>query len=293
MYVFVNDEPFTERFKRHIRAATKSKVEFGLVPKEQWEIPEWINRTKMQEYMEKLKRTPYGDSESYRKMCRYQSGFFMHHPLLDNYDYYWRIEPNVRYFCNLKLGKDPFRVMRDEKKKYGWVLSLLEFPQTVRTLWATTKNFVRDNPEIANMNGNMIKFVSDTGGQKYNFCHFWSNFEIADLHFMRSKEYTAYFNYLDQAGGFFYERWGDAPVHSIAVALFLDKSEVHYFDNIGYYHEPFTHCPAVKAGTCRCMPEDSMAYDAFGYSCLWRWDLVHGRDPKQMEEKLIDDAVAV
>lgn len=27
-----------------------------------------------------------------RKMCRYQSGFFWRHPLLDNYKYYWRIE---------------------------------------------------------------------------------------------------------------------------------------------------------------------------------------------------------
>lgn len=45
----------------------------------------------------------------------------------------------------------------------------------------------------------------------------------------------SFFNYLDKSGGFFYERWGDAPVHSIAVALFLDKSEVEYFENIGEY----------------------------------------------------------
>lgn len=26
---------------------------------------------------------------------------------------------------------------------------------------------------------------------------------------------------------FFYERWGDAPVHSIAATLFLDRSRIH------------------------------------------------------------------
>lgn len=27
-------------------------------------------------------------------------------------------------------------------------------------------------------------------------------------------------------GGFFWERWGDAPVHTLAAAMFLGKSEV-------------------------------------------------------------------
>lgn len=47
------------------------------------------------------------------------------------------------------------------------------------------------------------------------------------------------------------------------------------------------------------MPEDSIgawlltAYDAYRYSCLWRWDIVNDRDPDEMERKLIDAAIAV
>jgi alpha 1,2-mannosyltransferase len=48
-----------------------------------------------------------------------------------------------------------------------------------------------------------------------------------------------YFEYLDKAGGFYYERWGDAPVHSIAAALFARKDQIHFFQDIGYRHEPF------------------------------------------------------
>lgn len=33
----------------------------------------------------------YGGSESYRRMCRYQSGLFFRHELMKPYDYYWRI----------------------------------------------------------------------------------------------------------------------------------------------------------------------------------------------------------
>jgi hypothetical protein len=48
-----------------------------------------------------------------------------------------------------------------------------------------------------------------------------------------------FFEYLDQQGGFYYERWGDAPVHSIGAALFAKKDQIHFFDDIGYRHEPF------------------------------------------------------
>jgi alpha 1,2-mannosyltransferase len=85
---------------------------------------------------------------------------------------------------------------------------------------------------------------------------FWSNFEIGDMRFFRSKVYQDYFNYLDRSGGFFYERWGDAPVHSIAAAFFLPRSQVHFFHDIGYRHSPYIRCPQDEAshlsGRCSC-----------------------------------------
>ncbi|KAJ1718125.1 alpha-1,2-mannosyltransferase ktr1, partial [Coemansia biformis] len=88
----------------------------------------------------------------------------------------------------------------------------------------------------------------------YNGCHFWSNFEIVDLSFYRSSAYQQYFDHLDRAGGFFYERWGDAPVHSTAAALFLNASQIHYFDDIGYFHPSVLSCPrgARTRGSCVC-----------------------------------------
>lgn len=32
---------------------------------------------------------------SYRHMCRWNSGFFYRHPKLRDYDWYWRVEPDV------------------------------------------------------------------------------------------------------------------------------------------------------------------------------------------------------
>ena len=33
---------------------------------------------------------------------------------------------------------------------------------------------------------------------------------------------------------YFQQRWGDAPVHSIAAALFSKPSQIHFFEDIGY-----------------------------------------------------------
>ena len=42
-----------------------------------------------------------------------------------------------------------------------------------------------------------------------------------------------FFEHLDKKGGFYYERWGDAPVHSIGAALFAKKEQIHFFNDIG------------------------------------------------------------
>lgn len=49
----------------------------------------------------------------------HHSGFFWRHPLVLSLslEYYWRVEPDVRYFCDLDY--DPFLYMKQNKKKYG------------------------------------------------------------------------------------------------------------------------------------------------------------------------------
>jgi alpha 1,2-mannosyltransferase len=55
---------------------------------------------------------------------------------------------------------------------------------------------------------------------------------------------------------YFPQRWGDAPVHSIAVALFLPRDKIHFFSEMGYEHNPYIHCPksneAWARGKCTC-----------------------------------------
>ncbi|KAJ2387611.1 hypothetical protein GGI23_006237, partial [Coemansia sp. RSA 2559] len=136
-YVFLNNEPFTEEFKQAMEWATTGDCHFGLVPYEHWSMPPWVDRVRARRAMSMMvDKVPYGGSESYRKMCRFESGFFFRHPLLDNFDYYWRVEPGVEFTCAIPY--DPFKYMVDHNKLYAFTISLIEFPITVRTLWQTT-----------------------------------------------------------------------------------------------------------------------------------------------------------
>lgn len=84
-YVFLNNEPFTDEFKDAMRAASPAEMQFGLVPKEQWSYPAFVNETYAAECRQRMEAENvfYGGMESYHHMCRYQSGFFFRHPLLN------------------------------------------------------------------------------------------------------------------------------------------------------------------------------------------------------------------
>lgn len=176
----------------------------------------------------------YASMVSYHQMCRWNSGMFYKHPALEKYRYYWRIEPKVQYFCNVDY--DVFRYMEDNNKTYGFTINLYDAPQTIKTLWPETKKFMAANPSYLNEH-NMLDWITDDqarpehtqAGNGYSTCHFWSNFEIGDMDFFRGEQYESYFQHLDRAGGFFYERWGDAPVHTLGIGLFADSNNVHWY----------------------------------------------------------------
>jgi alpha 1,2-mannosyltransferase len=75
-WTFLNDVPFDEEFMRRMRALIKAPVTFGVIPREHWVQAEWINETKAAESRQKMAdcNIIYGDSLSYRNMCRFNSG---------------------------------------------------------------------------------------------------------------------------------------------------------------------------------------------------------------------------
>lgn len=129
-WVFLNDEPFDDEFKKGVRSMTRSEVFFEHIPRKHWSYPSFINQTYAAEERQKMvdehvivrrrlvlfpqtqaseadhllplldlpnlrPRPQYGGSESYRHMCRFNSMFFFQQPILESFDWYWRVEPGV------------------------------------------------------------------------------------------------------------------------------------------------------------------------------------------------------
>ncbi|KAI9487022.1 MAG: nucleotide-diphospho-sugar transferase [Benjaminiella poitrasii] len=275
-YVFLNEENFTNEFKQKTSDLTNAQTLYGKIESDMWGYPPHINQTKAAECRKEMqeKNIIYGGSESYRHMCRFQSGFFFRHPLLDDFEYYWRVEPNVQYFCDIDY--DVFQMMKDNDFKYGWTLSLTEYMSTIPTLWSAAQEFMTNFPEYINRGEeSLLPWLTDNNYADYNGCHFWSNFEIGSLDFFRSERYLKFFEHLDSKGGFFYERWGDAPVHSLAVAIMLKTSEVHFFNDIGYKHNPLTHCPIEPWAQRKCWCDEKSNFDWTGWSCATRYRKIH------------------
>ena len=199
-FVLFNDEEFSNNFKNEIIKHTNSTIEFGLIPKEHWNVPSWINETRLNESVHKI-----GHSVRYRQMCRFNSGFFFQHELFLKYDYFMRLDSDSGFEC--ELNEDPFKRLKKNNQKYSFILSYHEGRFTIPTLWQTIQEWAKKSSIKMNRNG--LKFVTDDNGQSLNgqTCIFYNNFEMAHFSVFRNRDYLNYFHSLDKTGGFFYERW--------------------------------------------------------------------------------------
>lgn len=271
-WVILNDVDFTDDFIERVGAASTSDVSFHKIPLEHWDIPHWMDRDQVQQKLEQQDSMGimYGGMESYHKMCRYYSGLFQLHPALQDYDYYWRIEPGINFYCDITY--DPFKYMRENDKKYSFVITYQELPNTIPSLW----NHIQSYRNKKGLGTDLMPFFEHSNGD-YNLCHFWSNFEIGSLEWLRSDAYMDFFNEMDKTGNFWFERWGDAPIHSLATGLLLNRTQVHYFEDFAYQHQAYMHCPKAESGlgcNCACPDYNGQSVqdvDHFPDSCVNRW----------------------
>lgn len=172
-WVFLNDAPFDDDFKKVTSNLVSGKTRYGLIPEDHWSFPEWIDQDKAAAVRKDMaeRKIIYGDSISYRHMCRYESGFFFRHEIMKEYEWYWRVEPSIELFCDIEY--DTFEYMAKNDKKYSFVISLYEYIETIPTMWDSVKTFMKEHPEHL-AKDNSMDFLSDDNGKTYNKCHFVS-----------------------------------------------------------------------------------------------------------------------
>ncbi|KAI7885378.1 nucleotide-diphospho-sugar transferase [Lichtheimia hyalospora FSU 10163] len=226
-WILLSNQYLTASFRKYVTKLTDTPIFFGKIDAELWDYPSWVSGIRAEEYMNIFSSSniKHATSFLFRQRSRYHAGFFFHHPLLQNVEYAWRVEPGSHYSCIMDI--DPFAELKKNNK----------------TMEESVLPWLIDNqdPMYAKADG-------------FNYCQIESNFMIIKLSYLRSSEYQRYFSFLDSSGGFYYERWNDASVQTMAAAMFLSRNQLHFFNQIGYTFEHQMHCPwsSKDLGTCSC-----------------------------------------
>lgn len=171
---------------------------------------------------------------NYRTMCRFQSYLVYLEPILDGLEYTWRLDDDSRLLS--PVNYDVFMFMKNKNLIYGWTIVTQDEVLCVKNLWEVVKLYAE------------IKLLNRT-----TYFYKWpypliymNNFEISSVQFFKSENYIKFISYLDELGGIYRYRWGDAPIKTLAVSLFAPLSQVHYFEDIVYDHGGMKNPPNLE-----------------------------------------------
>jgi hypothetical protein len=165
----------------------------------------------------------------YRFMCNFFAGEVYNHPAIKKYDWYLRLDSDS--FILSYIDFDPFEYMDLNNMQYGYMAEYdIDSEETTKGFFESTmKYFTENNISIQNL-------LPKLKNNKWDMQVFYSNFVIAKLDFFRNEKFQNYYNYLNNLGGIFYNRWGDHDIQWFAVNTFLTNNEIWCVKNICYQH---------------------------------------------------------
>jgi len=172
----------------------------------------------------------------YRHMCRFHAITVYRQSIMNaasGIEYAWRLDDDS--FLYRPVIYDLFAFMRDRRLLYGYIQIRDEAPSLIRGLWETADEYIR----------------AEGGGSPefYTWKHtkiYYTNFEISAMSVWTSQKYCGLVDYIDRRGGIYYRRWGDAPIKTIAVTLFVARNQTHHFADVAYKHNIYTNRGRAK-----------------------------------------------
>ena len=208
-----------------LRNSTTSDVFFQEV---QFSVPKFLDAENI------VENIACSSKISYRHMCRFQSKLIYEQPIMQELEYHWRLDDDSLLLQPVKY--DVFQFMKQHRYVYGYVWKWWDSNDCTKGLWEGTKRYITQNA------------IKPTYFDEWEAPRmFYNNFEISALSLWLSAEYRAFIDYIDQLGGIYYYRWGDAPIKGLALSLFVEWQQVHYFEDIGYQHGAFVLNGSIRA----------------------------------------------
>jgi hypothetical protein len=108
----------------------------------------------------------------------------------------------------------------------------------------------------------------------YSYAIIFNNFAIANASLFRDHPLIrSWLQKVDRNGGIYRHRWGDAPIHTLALTQFLEREQIAQLRYFGYMHRNEYVCPnGMKMNLCKeqvrpFIRDPKHTYDHFQYGC--------------------------
>jgi mannosyltransferase len=249
----------TDEIKAKVHYITEGRVTFATTTPESWGVPNNLDQARVNASLQNI-----GFTLGYRSMCRYYSGFFWRHPALAPYDWLWRLDTDIEFHCDVPY--DPIQRLIESKALYGFIQVNDDADWVQPSLASNVSHFMFENRDLIPHDANHGFVWNDAasveraltgtaGNEDWTRKCMYNNFEISHKSIWEGKLYSKFFEYLDKAGGFFYERWGDSPIHSFGLAMSLRKDQAVQFHDLGYQHQGWSYECAQELDRCACERE--------------------------------------
>lgn len=168
-----------------------------------------------------------GFSMGYRHMCRFFAGDIFSNQVLKKYKYIWRLDTDS--FIVEPIKYNVFDKLKNNNCIYGYINIQHDHPGVIKNLWELSKQYFQT------INKDHIFRLPDINFHKNRV--FYTNFEIFDMDWFRSKDYQDFFSFIDSTAGIYKYRWGDHSIRYIGVNSLADPYQIYFFNDIKYVHQ--------------------------------------------------------
>jgi len=222
-----------------IRGECKDIVKFQELDKNDFKVPDHINKSKMQNCIN-VKPVPYWRNDKYRIMCNFWIKHFFKY--CKEYDYVMRIDDDS--IIEEPITQDMFQIMKD--KDLNYISNIVHIDCSIcnygmkdffEGIYPNKKDKIKElfmEHKLDNTSKYFNKFkeiYSIINEKEYNETTiemamplmYYNNFCITRPSLWNSKEIKNIINEIDKLGYIFYYRWGDAPLHTLIMTLYDNK----------------------------------------------------------------------
>jgi len=217
---------------------------------------------------------------TYFNMCRFFILMLPNHPLLTLFTYYWRLDAHS-YIFGSKPIQDPFEIMQERQIQYAFVMINDEGSNYATGLWSLFHTFLKRH--CVEPSAGLRQTQTGWFG-RYSLMIIFTNFAIANVSLFRDHPLMrAWLHTVDRNGGIYRYRWGDAPVHTLALTQFLERDQIVRLRYFGYMHRHEHVCASgIEGDLCKkqirpFQTDSTVNYDNYDDGC-WpssRYALCH------------------